>query len=223
MGMTTGDDPRLVHQNRRRLHELMDLELKFAVHQVHGDTVLVIKDFMDLMAVERADPPIQADALVTNLPDLPLVLYTADCVPVYLYDPLKNVIALVHGGWRGTVKKIVARTISAMEEAYGTNPASLQVALGPSIGPCCFEVGEEVWEEFRTAFHFWPNFVVRTPNKFFVDLWTCTTMQLFMAGVREENVVNSQVCTSCNNDFYYSYRRDSGDTGRMAAIISLRP
>ncbi|MBQ7793564.1 MAG: peptidoglycan editing factor PgeF [Clostridia bacterium] len=156
-----------------------------------------------------------ADALVTNEKNLPLVTFFADCVPVFLLDTKKEVLALAHSGWRGTVGKIAALTVRHMCDKYGSCAEDILAGIGPSIRQCCFEVGEEVAE------HFSKEFVDRCKAKPHIDLQGAIAAQLEAVGVKRENITDSGICTCCRSDEFYSHRVMGNQRGTMAALAML--
>jgi YfiH family protein len=156
-----------------------------------------------------------------------LMLRFADCVPILLLDPKRRAIGIVHAGWRGTLAKIAARTVVAMRNAYGSQPRDICAAIGPSIGPCCFEVGPEVVAAAQHAFrHLSKDEMaglisrLQPTGQAQLDLWLANTMQLRALGVRHTEL--AQVCTKCQSEAYYSHRATGGRTGRFAALIGLK-
>jgi len=154
------------------------------------------------------------DALITHTPGVFLVIQTADCQPVMLVDPHKNVIANVHVGWRGNVQNILGLTIKKMGDIFGCQPSDLQVAVGPSLGPCCAEF-VNYRQEFPEALWQYKD------ERHRFDLWHISSDQLRAAGVARANLHISKICTKCRTDLFYSYRSHK-DTGRFASVIALR-
>lgn len=190
--------------------------------QVHGDQIRIVtsKNRGEGITVPICE---ECDGLMTNEPNVALITFVADCVPVLFYDPIKKVIAATHAGWRGTVKKIACKTVKKMEEVYDSNEEDIIACIGPSIGPCCFEVGEQVLEEFKKSFSFYKELINENDGgKVKINLWKANAMQLIEIGLKESNICLSELCTVCNNDTFYSYRGDNGETGRLGAIIQLR-
>ncbi|MCR5663080.1 MAG: peptidoglycan editing factor PgeF [bacterium] len=212
IGQTTKDLPRRVHENRLRLGAALGFPLVTVLNMVHGDHTVIL------------DEPVRAlrigDACATACANVPMMITTADCVPVLFHDPVKNAVCLAHAGWRGTVANIVGSAVKAMRDNFGSQPADIQAAVGPSIGPCCFEVGDEVVEQFLTAF---PGQDIIQPyrKKHTIDLWEANYLLLLEAGIAPENICVSCICTACHSELFYSYRRDRGVTGRMASAIML--
>lgn len=162
------------------------------------------------------------DGLMTNKKNVALVTFYADCVPVFFIDPNKKAIAISHSGWRGTVKEIAAETIKSMKNAYGSRPEDIETAIGPSIGQCCFEVGGEVYEEFKSKLPWSAKFCRKTKeDKWNIGLQQIIKESLMNSGVKEDNINLSGICTKCNKATFFSHRGDNGKTGSLAAIMQL--
>ncbi|HSE94730.1 MAG TPA: polyphenol oxidase family protein [Methylomirabilota bacterium] len=162
-----------------------------------------------------------ADALVTLTPGLPLAVFTADCLAVVLVEPDRRVLAVVHAGWRGTVAGILGRLVGGLAAELGVQPARLRVGIGPSIGPCCYEVDGPVVEPLRGAFSEAPRWIRPAgPGRWWLDLWQANTDQLVAAGVPAGAVTNPRLCTSCRRDLFFSYRRE-GPGRRLATLAVL--
>ena len=206
-GASTGDAVHVVSANRKAIlaesggHDLVVLS------QVHGSGVHV-----------HAGPgidPVEADALVTDRPGAMLTILTADCQAVILVDPIRRVVANAHAGWRGSVAGILSATVSVMKDQFGCDPADVIAGIGPSLGPCCAEF-VHYKKELPEAF--WPHRVGF--NHF--DFWTISRDQLCDAGLQPHNIAAAQLCTHCDKEHYFSYRR-SHTTGRMATVIGIKP
>ncbi len=167
------------------------------------------------------------DGLITNCPDIALMTFYADCVPLFFFDPQKKVIALSHAGWRGTVAGIAAVTVGTFVSEYGSNPSDLLVGIGPSIGPCCYEVGPDVWLEAQKIeglpldLCILPN-KENDPQKRRVDLWQINREILKANGVSEQNIIASGLCTCCHPESFFSHRASNGKRGAMAALMQLK-
>jgi len=186
------------------------------VRQVHGTTCLV---------TDRRAPGLvgTADALVTTDPGCALSVFTADCVALVLSDPECPVLALAHVGWRGAVGGLPGRLVEVLAARFGARPERIHAALGPSIGPCCYEVDGPVLEPLRAAFpEGWDRWTApRSPGRWRLDLWRASTDQLVWSGVRPDAVLNPRLCTACRLDLFFSYRRE-GSGFRLAALARLR-
>ncbi len=220
VGSTVGDALDGVLENRRRMAAALGVSETDSrtTWQVHGADVLVIRD-----RSPQPWPPPRADAIVTAVPDVPLVMRFADCVPIILADPVRRVIGLAHAGWRGTLAGAASAAVAAMTTAFGSHPSDIVAGIGPSIGPCCYEVGPEVVEAFAA----WDGIgqeVIVPPGGAgkgaHLDLWLANRRDLGRAGVTHIEAAN--LCTACHNDDFYSHRREHGRTGRFGVIITLR-
>ena len=230
LALHVGDNLNDVLQNRKRFASSLDLDANDIVtpNQVHGDKILrVDESHKGHGALDYEDAIKETDALITNTPNLPLMLCFADCVPVLFVDVENLAIGVAHAGWKGTMSKIAAKTLMAMTDEFGTNPQTCLAGIAPSIGPCCYEVGDNVVEACEKAF---PTHVVKLiikrKEKIYADLWQANFIQLIEAGMIEENIDIARECTCCKSSWYFSYRaaKNSGktETGRIAALISLK-
>jgi polyphenol oxidase len=216
------DEPDNVRENYR----LICLVAGFAPdslaisRQVHGIYVHEVTDEEVGRGVFDDYVNVEADGLMTRKPGIALVKHTADCVPVYILDTKTPAISMVHAGWRGTVDGIAGEAIKRMAQAYGTQPQDCMAAIGPSIGPCCFEVGRDVADAFDSRF---PGRGILDCSGALprVNLWQCNALQLLDMGVPEDNIAISGICTSCNTGTFYSHRKEKGRTGAMAAIMEI--
>ncbi len=201
----------------------IDYKRLVSTYQTHSDEVYVVEENDIGRGIAREGEAILADALVTNLRRVPIITYYADCVPIYLVDTVNNAIGLVHSGWKGTIQKIVEKTLFKMKEIYSTDPANCLVAIGPSLEKDCFEVDYDVAEQFISIFGNDNSFITYKENgKYYIDLWKINTDMLINLGVKKENITVSGLCTKCNEELFFSYRRDKGKTGSLSAIMELR-
>jgi YfiH family protein len=190
--------------------------------QVHGDRVVRVTG--DGSGAGSAADPLQileeGDALVTAHPGVVLAVSTADCIPLLFFESRTRVIGAAHAGWRGTMKGIAFRVVAALSEEYGTSPEGIRVAIGPRIGPCCYEVGEEVLGQISSDRY---DEVVSRPtrDRAFLDLAELNRLQLTEAGVPPEAIHIAALCTACHPDRFFSYRRDRGRSGNMISGIML--
>jgi len=228
LGAGVGDDPGAVAENRRRFFAGLGIaaDQVVRVKQVHGNGVLVVNaalagrsGFPGALAEDGA----AHDAMTTDLPGLALTVSTADCTPILILDPIRKALAAVHAGWPSTAKRIVVETLTAMRRAYGTAPADCQVAIGPSIRGCCYEVDEPVASAMATALPTWETCAVPTrPGHWRLDLAKVNRSLLEAAGVPRGQIEDLGLCTACRKDLFFSHRAEKGRTGRMLNVIMLK-
>lgn len=191
------------------------------VNQVHGENIVTI-DAQGLVD-GKADPrTVEADAMITNAPGVAIGVETADCVPILLFDPATPAVAAVHAGWRSTVKKIVQKAVVRMRKEFGSDPPTMIAAIGPAIGPECYEVDEPVMASVRNTFSFWKDIATSRGNdRWNLDLVRANKRELVQTGLVEHNIHSLGTCTSCRKDLFYSFRAE-GKTGRMLSVIMLK-
>jgi len=184
--------------------------------QVHGDRVRYVRE-EDLGngALTYATAITDTDAFVTDELNIPLAIFTADCLSVFLYDPETPAIGLVHAGWRSTKAGILGKTIRMMRDKFDTRAQNLIVNFGPAIRKCCYGVGKE----FRDYF---PVDVIEKSGKFYLDLAGINKRQAIDSGVREDNIFDPGICTSCRNNEFFSFRREGKNCGRMISVMMLK-
>jgi YfiH family protein len=226
MALHVGDDPVAVVENRKMVCSALGagLEDLVAGQQVHGTTVLAVSAaHRGRGSLSREDAIPGADGLITKETGLLLASYYADCVPVMLLDPVGRAIGLAHAGWKGTVGRIAGKAVQSMVYNYGTNPRDCLAVVGPSIGPCCYEVDAPVVEMVKESFDRWPEMVKQTgPGRWRLNLWLANRIALAEAGVRVEHIAEPGLCTNCNRELFFSYRGQSGACGRMASLMMLK-
>jgi polyphenol oxidase len=217
-GGTVGDERVNVIENRIRAFAAINrsVESIFDVWQVHSSDIVITERPRPLDAEHQ-----QADAIITTNPEVTLFMRFADCVPILLYEPEKKVAAIIHAGWQGTVKKIVEKTIILLAEKYKVDPKSIVAGIGPSIGPCHYQVGELVIDTVKKEFKEESEMLLINDNgKTYFDLWKANEIQLIKNGVGSIEV--SRECTACHTEVWYSHRAEHGKTGRFGAAIYLK-
>ncbi|HWJ02720.1 MAG TPA: peptidoglycan editing factor PgeF [Verrucomicrobiae bacterium] len=225
LGFHTGDVPEAVRENRLRFCNALGIDPVELVtaQQVHGDRVCLVTSELrgaGALDIEGAIP--STDAMITREKNLALMAFFADCVPILIYDPVGKAIGVAHAGWNGTIYQIGSKTIQAMAREFGTKPRNCLIAIGPSIGPCCYEVDALVIERVKQVFPYWQDLAEDKGNGHWnLDLWAANKQSLIKAGVPEDNISLSGMCTKCNGDMLFSYRGEKGITGRLAAVIKL--
>ena len=209
LSATVGDDPALVRENWNRVRAATGLAFA-RVRQVHGCRVVEARD--------GTEPLDEADAVTTSVPGVAACVSVADCVPVLLADPRSGAVAAIHAGWRGTIDGAAAAGVRALVDRYGAVPGDLIAAIGPGIGPCCFEVSRELAVRFRDELG--PATATARDHGSRVDLWRANELALRRAGVPRRSIETLDRCTSCEERTFFSHRRDRGVTGRQVAFIS---
>ncbi len=222
-----GDPRENVLENYRRVAEAMGVELESFVltYQTHTTAVRQVGKEDRGKGVLRERDYRDVDGLITNEPGITLGTFFADCIPLYFLDPKTKSIGLAHSGWRGTAGQMGAAILKAMEEAYGTRAGDVLAAIGPGICRDCYQVSEEVYEAFSRCFasgEMEMIFTPDTPGHYLLDLWLANVLVLKNAGVREENISCSNICTAENTDMLYSHRKMGENRGNMAAFLALR-
>ena len=242
LGFTREDTPQSVEQNRELFLRELGCESWpiVTLRQVHSDVVHTID------AIPR--DPLTGDGLVTDTPKLLLAVQTADCLPILLVDTKRRAVGTFHAGWRGTLARIVEKGIGVLRRNFDTDPADVYAAIGPGIGACCYEVGEEISDRFHGQFHYaselfhevehrdvvrekYPLLFMnaRAPghgdkgHKLHLDLVEANRRQLLSAGVKEENIRVIPLCTACRQDLFFSYRMAKGPTGRQIGVVAISP
>ena len=221
------DDPENVSENFRRMAAALHTVPEKMVYskQTHTTNVLKIEEHHKGMGIVRERDFDNIDGLVTNVPGICLVTFYADCVPLYFVDPVKKAIGLSHSGWRGTVGKIGKVTIELMQKTYGSDPEDIIAAIGPSICRDCYEVSGDVIQQFRENFDeaYWPELFYKKENgKYQLDLWRANERIFTEAGIREDHIAVTNVCTHCNPDILFSHRTTGDKRGNVSAFLALK-
>lgn len=208
LGLSVGDRAENVNKNRERFLQAIGANQERLAHgvQVHGSKV---------QKVENPGRFEATDGLITDKKNIVLAIKTADCVPVLLFDPKRHVIAAVHAGWRSVQKGILSKTVGIMTSDYGSKPAEILCAIGPSIRACCYEVQQDVAGRFSA------DSIVQRNGRLFLDLVKVIKSRLRKSGLSAGNIDDSEYCTCCHAELFFSYRRDGAESGRMmmAAVL----
>lgn len=195
----------------------MGLAPLVSLNQVHGDDIQILKkddnglseNFQSGKAISRAD------GMITDIKDVFLVIWVADCQAVILYDHGKKVIANIHSGWRGSVKNIIGNCVDKMIQMFGCQPENIIAGISPSLGPCCSEFINYKEEIPKSLWQY------KIKGKEYFNFWKMSKDQLMDKGVKEGHIENMEICTKCNTDIFYSFREEK-TTGRFACVISMR-
>ena len=221
LSTTRGDDPEAIAENTRRIAAAIGVRTEDMVytHQTHTTNVAAARE------KDRGKRFMDTDGMVTDVPGMCLVTFYADCVPLYFVDPVRKAIGLSHSGWHGTVHKIGKITVEKMTETYGSDPKDIIAAIGPSICQDCYEVSEDVIDQFRESFRkeILPELFYRKDNgKYQLNLWRVNEEVLKEAGVKKERIAVTNVCTHCNPDILFSHRTMGNKRGNLSAFLALK-
>lgn len=231
LSYTRGDEKEAVDENYRRIAQVLghgrtldDFVLTF---QTHTTNIKVVTERDRGKGPARARDYTDIDGLITNVPGIILGTFHADCPPIYFVDPVNKAIGLSHSGWKGTKGGIGAKTIQEMKRCYGTDPSDVICAIGPSICGDCYEIGEDVAQQFASAFSQKEledeHILVPYPaGKYRLFLWNAIRLTLEKAGVLPENIVVTDICTKCNPDLLFSHRVHHEDRGNLCAFLSIK-
>ena len=226
LSFTRGDDESAVMENYDRLAAALDTrkEQFVCTDQTHTTNVIRVGKEDCGYGVTRQKPYTDVDGLVTDEPGVVLSTFFADCVPLYFVDTVNRAIGLSHSGWRGTVGRMGQRTLEKMATEFGTNPKDVVAAVGPSICQDCYEVSEDVAEEFIREFsgHADEILINKGNGKYQLDLWKTNEIVLIEAGVKKENIAVTNICTCCNPDLLFSHRASKGKRGNLGAFMYIR-
>lgn len=227
LSFTRGDKEEAVKENYRRIAAAIGFEMESIVtsDQTHTANVRRITEEDRGNGITKPRPYKDVDGMITNVPGVVLATFYADCVPLYFVDPVHKAIGLSHSGWRGTVAKIGKVTVEKMREEYGTKPEEIYAAVGPSICQDCYEVSEDVAEEFRHAFcpeHWDELFYKKENGKYQLNLWEANRIVFLEAGIPEDHISMPNLCTCCNPEFLFSHRASKGKRGNLGAFLGIR-
>jgi hypothetical protein len=210
LGLTCGDDPQIVQNNRDKYFNYLDIPQDLLVFpvQIHSDNIQIVNT-----------PGIvnDCDALITQTTDLFLTIQTADCFPVFVFDPLTMTIAIIHSGWKSSAVNIAGKTIQKMKTEFGVDPSEVIAGIGPGVQTQNFQVDEPVYKQFKSKY-----FTPDGPGHYKMDLQQVIFDQLIATGLSKYNIERNSDCTYEKHELYYSYRRDGQNSGRMMGVIGLR-
>lgn len=217
LATSVGDSRENVIENRNRISDSLGIERNtfFDVWQVHSSKVIYANKPRRV-----GEPHVQADGILTDKPEIALLMLFADCVPILFYDPRKKAGAVAHAGWQGTFKQVAAATAQAMINQFACNAADILACIGPSICQEHYEVGEEVAAAADRLFDRKEKVVLQADNHYFVNLQLANQIILERAGLRM--IEQAQICTACNNPDWFSHRAEKGQTGRFGAVLTLK-
>jgi YfiH family protein len=218
VGTTVGDSIDNVKENKLRCFNTVGRDINSLAESwlVHGSDVL----FVEKPRPKGKKYPQKADVILTDRDYVTLFMRYADCVPIIMYDPIRHVAGLVHAGWKGTLERVAAVGVNSMKEKYGSNPADIQTAIGPSIGPCHYQIGSEISTMVKQVFRQEASELCFSEGEYmFFDLWKTNELVLRQTGVR--NIENPKICTACKVKDWFSHRAERGKTGRFGVLVGL--
>ncbi|OQY29840.1 MAG: hypothetical protein B6244_02455 [Candidatus Cloacimonetes bacterium 4572_55] len=216
MSDSVGDDPSFVEKNRWRLanHLGVDVQRLIQLNQVHSAVIY-----------EKTDPKnrgMLGDGQLVYRAGYFAVISVADCIPLFLVDPIRRVGGVIHAGWRGLHQSIISKAVAKMRQVYGTDPNDVIAVVGPSIGPCHYEVQRDVIEKFNPILNSELTFYEQKENRYFLNLWVIARDQLIKEGVYPGRIYVQHECTVCRPELYFSHRGSHGKTGRIWAVLGLK-
>ena len=226
LSFSRGDDLECVRENYRRIGEVLgtDPEHMVASKQTHTTNIHLVTKADAGNGITRPSVYDDIDGLATDIPGIALVTFYADCVPLYFVDPVHRAIGLAHSGWRGTVNRMGEVTLQRMKEAFGTRPSDVWTAIGPSICQDCYEVSEDVAQEFISAFEGRADnrLLYRKENgKYQLNLWRANELVLLESGVPKDRIAVTDICTCCNPQVLFSHRASKGKRGNLGAFLQM--
>lgn len=226
LSFQVGDADDNVMENHRIVSHALGFDLRSLAtgQQIHHDNIAMVDERhlkKDCFLPDNAFP--KTDALVTDVPGLTLMTRYADCVPLLFYDPKTHTVATAHAGWKGTLLHIAQKTVDVLVKDYHCQPQHIRAAIGPSIGPCCYRINSTMaGEAVRVLHKAQQYFVTSTNDDLYFNLWQANKKQLQHAGIKDDHLSCAELCTSCNIDLFYSYRKEKQVTGRFGALIGRR-
>lgn len=217
MSLCYGDTKKSLDNRKGFLQELgIDYRDLICAKQVHGNRVRYVREGDRGKGALSYDTAISGtDGLITDRRRLPLAIFTADCLPVFLYDPKAEAIGLAHAGWRSTKERIAETAFQSMQDEFNTQAKDLCIGFGPAIRSCCYAVEEEFSDFFSDG-------IIKRDNHYYLDLIQINTKQLLALGVKQENIFDSRICTFCSNKDFFSFRKEAENCGRMMSVLMLR-
>lgn len=225
LALHVDDDYYNVIENRRRYLDLFALPLENMVccEQVHSNSVAIVdNEDQGCGALDQGSVLPGFDAMVTAAPGVMLTTFYADCVPIFFFDPLQRVVAIAHSGWKGTMGRIAANTVGVMKNNFSSSTRDMEAFIGPGIGSCCFRIGEDLAQKVKEELPELDGILNWNQGRYTWDLRLTIKLMLREIGLTSDNVIDCNFCTACDPENFFSYRRDQGRTGRMAAVIALK-
>jgi YfiH family protein len=224
LGFSTDDERKNILKNYAILSEKLSFDTNDIVRtfQTHTSNIRYITETDKGKLFNEKQDYIDVDGLVTDIRNIGLLTFHADCTPIFFYDSVKKVIGMVHAGWKGTLDNIAGKMVQKLTDDFASNPEDIKTVIGPSLGQCCFEVDRDVADLFLQKDKNYNSFMKTKGLKYHFDLWGINKYNMVNAGMNEENIEISGLCTKCSNDLFFSHRGQKGVRGSMAGIIMMR-
>jgi len=226
MSFSNGDRPKLVRENYNILFGALRVirDVFPTCYHPHTNNIRVVKEWDIGKGIVIHRDYNNIDGLVTDIKGVALVTQFADCVPLLFYDPVNEIIGAAHAGWRGTMLEIGKKMVEVMVGRFNCEPKNIKVAIGPSIGQCCYEVDDPVYMKFDALDYISKKsiFTEKENGRYMLDLWTANRLILEKAGIKRKNICVTDLCTCCNSNFFHSHRASGGSRGNLAAVIALK-
>jgi len=217
LALHTNEAPKSILKNRSKLNERFPNMHFITANQTHSANISIVKQNHEQGWNNLKDAIENCDALISNQKNVMLTILTADCVPILLFDPNQHVVAAIHAGWKGTQQTIALKTVEKMQEEFNCNPKDILTGIAPSIGKCCYEVDWNVAKHFEDIEDAYED----KGEKQMLNLPHINKVQLLEAGLKNENIEMSNICTACEVDDYFSYRKEQGCSGRFMSMIGV--
>ncbi|MCX8093821.1 MAG: peptidoglycan editing factor PgeF [Candidatus Goldbacteria bacterium] len=201
-------------KNKKQAERILKFKRINILKQIHSDKIIIVKKRKSLHNIK-------ADGIITNLKNFPVAVKVADCIGSVIIEPDKKVLAVVHSGWRGVVKKIILKAIKIMKKKFSCDTNKMVIVTSPSIGPCCYEIGRDLYNKLSKQKLF-SNIFSKRNGKIYMDLQKTNKNLLIAAGIKRKNIYINELCTKCNNDLFFSYRAEGKKTGRMYVVGCIK-
>jgi len=218
LALHTDENPNQIIDNRQKLQKIFPFMKFIVANQTHSSNIIVIDKPIEQGWNTIKSAIRDCDALITNQKEVMLTILTADCVPILLFDPIEQVVAIIHAGWKGTQQEIAKKTVEKMSNLFNSKSKNILAGIAPSIGKCCYEVDWNVSKNFQDI----PNAYTQKGEKQMLDLPYINKVQLLKAGLENKNIEMSNICTACEVEEYFSYRREAGCSGRFMSMIGIQ-
>ncbi|CAA6819815.1 MAG: COG1496: Uncharacterized conserved protein [uncultured Sulfurovum sp.] len=217
LALHTNEEKEEILKNRHHFSQYFPQKKFIVANQTHSANIHIVNKHEELGWKSISSAIKNCDALISNKKNIMLTILTADCVPILLFDPIQKVVAAVHAGWKGTQQEILFKTVQKMKKTFNTNPKDILAGIAPSIGKCCYEVDWNVAKYFKDV----PDAYEEQHPKYMLDLPHINKLQLLKAGLYETHIEMSKICTACEVEYYFSYRKENACSGRFMSMIGL--